>query len=93
MPESDRPPPQVPEPTSARHTRLGLVLFGLYLAIYVVYVALNAFWPQTLDALPLGGVNLGILYGLVLIVSAFVLALLYSWLCRPQGPPTGREKP
>jgi uncharacterized membrane protein (DUF485 family) len=92
MPELNRPQPPAPEPTSARHARLGLVFFGLYLAIYIVYVALNAFWPHVLDALPLGGVNLGILYGLVLIVSAFVLALVYSWLCRTNDS-ADREKP
>ena len=31
---------------------------------------------------PLFGVNLAILYGMLLIAAAFVLALVYGWLCR-----------
>ena len=37
---------------------------------------------------PFGGVNLAVLYGLALIVSAFLLALVYEWLCRA---PADRE--
>lgn len=81
MPELDSPSPRHPEPASARNTRLGLVFFSLYLAIYVGYVALNAFWPDVLGDVLVGGVNLAILYGLVLIVSAFLMALLYLRLC------------
>ena len=34
-----------------------------------------------------GGINLAVLYGLGLIVVAFLLALLYDWLCRAPSPP------
>ena len=65
-----------------RHSRIGLVLFAIYLAIYAIYVVVNAFWPTVMDAVPLAGVNLAILYGFGLIGGAIVLALIYGWLCR-----------
>lgn len=84
MPGFDAPPPStVKEPVSLWNTRLGLVLFVLYLAFYVAFVFLSAFWPESLDVMVAGGVNLGVVYGFGLIASAFLLALLYAWLCRP----------
>ncbi len=70
------------EKISARNARYGMVLFLVYLAVYGVYVVLNAFKPTVMDALPLLGVNLAVLFGLGLIVLALVLALVYAWLCR-----------
>ena len=37
----------------------------------------------TNSSTPFGGVNLAILYGMGLIVSALVLALIYMTLCKP----------
>jgi uncharacterized membrane protein (DUF485 family) len=61
-------------------SRLGLALFGVYLVLYGGFVALSAFAPWALEWTPLAGVNLAILYGFGLIVSAFVLALAYGSL-------------
>jgi uncharacterized membrane protein (DUF485 family) len=63
--------------------RYGLWLFALYAAIYGVFLLLNAFVPEAMDV-TLFGINLAVIYGLGLIVLAFVLALLYAWLCRPR---------
>jgi uncharacterized membrane protein (DUF485 family) len=68
--------------TSARNSRYGLVLFAIYLAVYTGYVWLSAFRPDLAEATPVAGVNVAVLYGFGLIVAAFVLALLYGWLCR-----------
>ncbi|RPI85708.1 MAG: DUF485 domain-containing protein [Planctomycetaceae bacterium] len=65
-----------------RNARIGLWLFGLYLLLYGGFVLLNAFWPESMDFMPLGGLNLAILWGFGLIVAAVVLALLYGFLCR-----------
>lgn len=59
--------------------RLGLVLFGIYLALYGGFVFLNAFSPTTMEHTPLAGVNLAIWYGFGLIVAAWALALIYGW--------------
>lgn len=66
---------------AARNARYGLVLFALYFSFYAVFVVLNAFQPQAM-AMNLMGINLAVVYGMGLIVAAFVLALLYCWLCR-----------
>lgn len=67
--------------TMARNARVGLVLFAVYLAFYAAFVVLVAFaadWMQT----EIAGVNVAIYSGFGLIVGAFVLALVYLWLCR-----------
>jgi uncharacterized membrane protein (DUF485 family) len=76
------------EPASAQRTRYGLILFAVYLALYGGFVLLNAFAPAAMEQTPFAGVNLAVLYGLGLIAAAFVLALLYDWLC---GRPENRE--
>lgn len=79
-------------PTTRRNARYGLVLFGLYLVLYGGFVLLNAFAPEVMDAVPLAGVNLAVLYGLGLIAAAFLLALLYGWLCASPAPDEPRRE-
>ena len=68
--------------TVSRNARVGLWLFVVYLLLYGGFMGLNAFYPQKMAAAPFGGVNLAVLYGLLLIVAAFVLALVYVFLVR-----------
>ncbi len=68
--------------TAARNARLGLWLFGVYLLLYGGFVGISALAPQLLEAQPVAGINLAIVYGMGLIVAAFALALVYGWLCR-----------
>ena len=68
--------------TVSRNARVGLALFLVYSALYGGFVALNAFFPHVMGRAPFGGVNLAVLYGLSLIVAAFLLALLYMFLVR-----------
>jgi uncharacterized membrane protein (DUF485 family) len=69
-----------------RNSRIGIVLFFIYLAIYAGFVLLAAFSPATMQRTPLAGVNVAIWYGFGLIAGALVLALLYGWLCRVEQP-------
>lgn len=84
--------PQTEEPRDPAveryNARLGLTLFGLYLAVYATFVALNAFWPSLMDVVVFAGLNLAVVSGLGLIVGAFVLALVYAWCCK--APARGR---
>jgi uncharacterized membrane protein (DUF485 family) len=70
---------------ATRNARIGLVLFAVYLLLYGGFVLLNAFAPQAMEATPVAGINLAILYGFGLIIAALVLALLYGWLCTADG--------
>ena len=45
------------------NTRLGLILFFIYVAFYGGFVLLNAFAAHTMEWTPIAGVNLAILYG------------------------------
>ena len=78
----DRPHDDHHPETVSRNARVGLWLFAVYLLLYGGFMALNAFYPQKMAAAPFGGVNLAVLYGLLLILSAFVLALVYVFLVR-----------
>jgi len=68
--------------TSARNARFGLWLFALYCSAYAAFVLLNAFLPDSMTWRPIVGLSLSVLYGLALIALAFILALVYGWLCR-----------
>jgi uncharacterized membrane protein (DUF485 family) len=68
----------------SRNARIGLVLFFVYLVLYGGFVLVSAFAPAVMETTLLAGVNLAILYGFGLILAAFVLALVYGWLCRTE---------
>ncbi len=66
----------------SRNARYGMILFIPYLLVYTGFVVLTAF-DQKLMAKPLlSGVNLAVVYGFGLIILAFLLALVYMYLCR-----------
>jgi uncharacterized membrane protein (DUF485 family) len=65
------------------HTpRIALWLFGSYLLVYVGFMALAAFAPGVMAATPIAGLPVSLLYGLLLIGLAFVLAALYVRVAR-----------
>lgn len=64
------------------HASLRLWLFLLYLALYIGFMVLTTFRLDLMATAPFGGTNLAILYGLLLIVAALALALLYMWKTR-----------
>ena len=66
------------------NTRLGLILFAVYLVLYLCFVLINAFAADVMDTIVLAGLNLAIVYGFALIVIALVLALVYGMMCRSE---------
>ena len=81
-----------PEPISSQrryNTRLGLILFCVYLLLYLGFVLLNAFRADVMERIVLAGLNLAIVYGFGLIVAALVLALIYGFMC--QSEPVDRS--
>lgn len=77
---------------TARQSRLGLVLFFVYLAAYGGFMGLSAFAPHLMAQPALAGVNLAITYGLGLIAGAVVLALLYMVLSSGNARRFGERK-
>lgn len=75
----------------SHNARFGLILFTIYLVVYGGFVFLTAFAADTM-AHPIaafGGVNLAIVYGMVLIIAAFVLAMVYMVGCKPEAAGEG----
>ena len=58
--------------------RFGLILFAIYLTIYAGFVLINAIAPSLMESTPVAGLNLAILYGFGLIITAFVLSIFYG---------------
>jgi uncharacterized membrane protein (DUF485 family) len=70
--------------TIARNARYGLWLFFVYVFFYAGFVAISAFKFDALRT-DVGGVNLAIVYGMGLILLAFLLALVYMGMTRDRG--------
>jgi len=66
----------------AHNTRVGVLLFIVYVIFYGGFMALSAFAPETMSEPFLGGVNLAVVYGFALIIVPLLLAFLYMKLCR-----------
>ena len=65
---------------SSYKTRIGLWMFTLYTLIYAGFVGINIVKPSVM-ASTFGGLNLAVIYGIGLIVFAFVLAMIYNHFC------------
>jgi uncharacterized membrane protein (DUF485 family) len=65
-----------------RIPRIALWLFASYLLVYVGFMWLSAFNAGLMAATPLAGLPLSLLYGLLLIALAFILAALYLRVAR-----------
>ena len=76
----------------SRNTRIGMILFGIYLLLYGGFVFVNAFAADAMEATPIAGVNLAILCGFGLIVAALILALIYGVLCDDEPNSPEQEK-
>ena len=75
-----------------RQSRIGLLLFVIYMALYAGFVGINAFSPALMKWTPLAGVNLAVLYGFGLII-AFVFAQA-AWLSKYlQDEPAKADSP
>ena len=85
--DSDRTDPERSTPL-APHTpasRLGLTLFGIYLAFYLGFVLISAFACHWFEIILPGGLNLAVVYGFGLILLALVLAIIYGRVRRQES--------
>jgi uncharacterized membrane protein (DUF485 family) len=79
-----------PDRVIAYNTRVGLIFFSIYLILYSAFVYLSAFRGDLMARPAVAGVNLAVIYGFVLIIGAFVLAMIYMFLCKTEGRTTGK---
>jgi uncharacterized membrane protein (DUF485 family) len=61
-----------------RKFRVGLILFTVYVIGYALFTLAGTFFRGVL-AIRLGGLNLGVVSGMVIIISAIVIAVIYNW--------------
>ncbi len=73
-------------------SKLGMVLFSIYLVLYIGFVLLNAFYAESMELKPIAGVNLAILYGFGLIIAALILALTYGFFSKTDESTTDRSE-
>ena len=63
-------------------SRLGIIMFVIYFIFYAGFVAINLISPLAMETTVLLGLNLAVVYGFALIITALILALVYDALCR-----------
>jgi len=73
--------PSGKDPSSAYKARLGVWMFLAYALVYAGFVAVNVANPLAMEAVVAAGLNLAVVYGMGLIITALVLALVYDRLC------------
>jgi uncharacterized membrane protein (DUF485 family) len=64
-----------------KKTRLGVIFFIIYLAIYTGFVAIGSLFTDLLSIRVFAGLNLAVVYGMALIILAAVLGLFYNHYC------------
>ncbi|MCD4652373.1 DUF485 domain-containing protein [bacterium] len=62
-------------------SKLGLKLFLFYFAIYSGFVAINVFSPKTMELEMFWGVNLAVIFGFSLIITAIIMGIIYNYIC------------
>ncbi|MDO3378889.1 DUF485 domain-containing protein [Geoalkalibacter halelectricus] len=60
--------------------KIGITMFFVYTLTYFIFVLINITKP-TLMQIQVLGLNMAVVYGIGLIVFAFVLALVYNHFC------------
>jgi uncharacterized membrane protein (DUF485 family) len=65
---------------SGYKSRIGISMFVVYSLIYAGFVVISTTMPAIFD-LTFGGLNVAVLYGMFLIIFAFILAFIYNRLC------------
>ncbi|UCD08220.1 MAG: DUF485 domain-containing protein [Dehalococcoidales bacterium] len=61
-------------------TKLGLGMIAIFIVIYLTFILICVISPQTM-ANDIGGLNVAVTYGFLIIVIAIVQALIYNVIC------------
>ncbi len=68
-----------------RRVYVGVRMTLIYSVVYAGFVVLSVFRPAWMGARAVFGLNLASAYGLGLIITAVLFALIYNHLCRTQN--------
>lgn len=69
------------ESVTKQKSSLGVRLFFIYSIFYVGFVILGVFHYELLSNTIFGGLNLAVVYGISLILFAFLLGVIYDYYC------------
>lgn len=85
---ADGTPPAYDAAAVARqqNMRLGMGLFAVYLILYAGFVFASAFYPNSMEWRPMGGLNLALVWGFGLIIAAILLAFIYGIFSKVAKP-------
>jgi uncharacterized membrane protein (DUF485 family) len=75
-----------------RKTRLGVILFIVYLAIYTGFVVIGSLFTDSLGGRAFAGLNLAVVYGMALIILAAILGVFYNYFCTKYEKQMNREE-
>lgn len=73
-----------------KKSRLGITLFFIYTMFYVVFIFINV-TNNELMRISVGSLNVAIVFGFTLIISAFILAWFYNLYCTKLEKSTGEQ--
>lgn len=76
----------------AYKTRLGVILFFVYLLVYAGFVFIGVFYPSLMGVSALAGLNLAFVYGMGLIVLAIIMGLVYNYFCTKHEDRMNKEE-
>jgi uncharacterized membrane protein (DUF485 family) len=76
----------------AYKTRLGVILFFVYLFVYAGFVFIGVFYPTLMGVSALAGLNLAFVYGMGLIVLAIIMGLVYNYFCTKHEDRMNKEE-
>lgn len=69
------------ESVTKKKASLGVRLFFVYSICYAGFIILGVFHYQLLATTMFAGLNLAVVYGMGLIIFAFVLGIIYNYYC------------
>jgi uncharacterized membrane protein (DUF485 family) len=75
-----------------KKTRLGVVLFFVYSAIYTGFVIIGTLYPDSLGGRIIANLNLAVVYGMGLIILAAIMGLFYNYFCTKYEKQMNREE-
>jgi uncharacterized membrane protein (DUF485 family) len=85
-----------PDPASLYKQRLGALMFVIYALIYAGFILINVLNAPVMETTVFLGLNLAVVYGFGLIVTALVMAMIYNSMCnrkeRELAAPKGEAK-
>lgn len=65
---------------SSVKSRMGTILFFVYMFVYAAFVAIAVMSPNTMEMV-IGGQTLAVVYGMGLIVLALIMGVMYNSYC------------